>query len=616
MLRGKGNSRQRMNRGRRRALCALAGALAAVLWLGCGKVDEGAPAGTPGGPSAASSGPSTSAPAPPRDPYRPEVGRVGGEMVLVTTAGPKSFNPIIAKETSTTAVTGLIFEGLTRTNGITTEVEPNLAERWEVSEDGLTWTFHLRRDVLWSDGVPFTADDVVFTFDSLIFDESVPTSARDIFTIEGERVRVSKVDDYTVRFDLPRRFAPFLRAMSQEILPRHKLERVAAEGRFASAWGVDTPPEEIVGTGPFRLASYLANQRVTLERNPRYWRTDRAGQHLPYLERIIFVVVSSLDVALLKFQQGELDVYSLLGSQYPILKPQEAQGNFTIYELGPAMGSNFLCFNQNRGRNPKTGKPYVDPVKLSWFTNLQFRRAVAYAIDRQSIIDIEMNGLGSPQYGPMTESEGYFYNPDVPRYEYNPAKARAILREAGFIDRDGDGVVEDPQGNPVEFTLVTNAGNTQREHIAQMIRKDLEEIGFKVHFTFLEFNVLVDKLDVTYDWDACILGLTGGIEPHFGRNVWHSSGHLHMWYPRQKRPATPWEARIDEIFDTAVQELDRQKRKALYDEWQRIVAEQLPFIYTVVPTRLVAVRNRFGNLYPTSYGGVLWNLEELFVKEN
>jgi len=199
---------------------------------------------------------------------------------------------------------------------------------------------------------------------------------------------------------------------------------------------------------------------------------------------------------------------------------------------------------------------------------------------------------------------------------HNPAKARAILREAGFIDRDGDGVVEDPQGNPVEFTLVTNAGNTQREHIAQMIRKDLEEIGFKVHFTFLEFNVLVDKLDVTYDWDACILGLTGGIEPHFGRNVWHSSGHLHMWYPRQKRPATPWEARIDEIFDTAVQELDRQKRKALYDEWQRIVAEQLPFIYTVVPTRLVAVRNKFGNLYPTSYGGVLWNLEELFVKEN
>lgn len=539
---------------------------------------------------------------------------MGGELVLSTLAGPKTFNPIVANETSSTMVTGLIFEGLTRTNGVTTEVEPNLAESWERSEDGLTWTFHLRTDALWSDGVPFTADDVVFTFDSLIFNEDVPTSSRDLFTIEGQRITVTAVDEHTVRFQLPRRFAPFLRALGQEILPKHRLEGAVAAGKFPATWGVNTPPAEVVGTGPFQLTSYLGSQRVTLSRNPNYWRTDASGARLPYLERIIFVVVSSLEVALLKFQQGEVDAYDVVGSHYPILKPQEQSGNFTIYELGPGMGSNFLCFNQNRGQDPKTGKPYVDPVKLSWFTSRAFRQAVAYGIDRQSIIDIEMNGLGSPQYGPMTVSEGYFYNPDVAQYPYDPAKARGILREAGFVDRDGDGIVEDREGHPVEFVLITNAGNTQRERIAEMARKDLEVIGFKVHFTFLEFNVLVDKLDVSFDWDACILGLTGGIEPHFGKNVWYSSGHLHMWYPKEPAPATPWEARIDQIFDQAVQELDEARRKVLYDEWQRIVADELPFVYTVVPMRLAAVRNKFANLHPTAYGGVLWNLEELYLK--
>ncbi len=584
--------------------------LTVVGWLGCGDGSESGPTG-----SAPTSAPRAETPTSTDRSYQPDSGQVGGELILASITDPKSFNPITAKETSTTAITGWIFEGLTRTNGITTEVEPNLAERWEHSEDGLTWTFHLRKDVHWSDGRAFTAADVVFTFESLIFNDAVPNSARDIFTIEGQAIRVSKVDDHTVQVELPRRFAPFLRAMGQEILPRHKLEQSVTEGTFASTWGVSADLSEIVGTGPFMLKSYLANQRVTLVRNPLYWRKDASGQRLPYLERIIFVVVSTMDVALLKFVTGETDYYPMIAAHYPILKPTEAEGNFTIYELGPGRGSNFLFFNQNRGREPQTGGPYVDPAKLSWFTNQDFRRAVAYAIDRQFIIDMVMNGLGSPQYGPMTVSEGYFYNANLPHYDHDPKKARQILREAGFIDGDGDGIVEDAGGQPVEFVLVTNAGNTERQKIAEVIRKDLEVIGFKVHYTLMEFNALVTQLDTTYGWDAVILGLTGGIEPHFGRNVWYSSGQLHMWYPKQEKPATEWEARIDEIFDQAVQELDRTKRKVLYDEWQQIVAEQLPLIYTVVPERLVAMRNKFGNIHPTGYGGVLWNLEEIYVKE-
>lgn len=549
------------------------------------------------------------------DRYIPQAGTYGGELILSTISDPKSFNPVLAKETSTTAITSHLFEGMTRTNGITTEVEPNLAKSWEVDATGLIWTFLLRDDVQWFDGQPFTADDVVFTFNKLIYNPDIPNSARDIFTIEGKVFEVEKIGPQTVRFKLPCRFAPFLRSMSQEILPRHILEKKVREGKFNSAWGLDARPADITGTGPFRLAGYVPGQKVILERNPFYWRRDKNNNRLPYLDRIVYLIVQSQDTALLKFKEGGLDYYGLRGTDYPILKPVEKEGNFTVYETGPDFGTNFLVFNQNRGKDEKTGKRYVDSKKLSWFTNKNFRQAVAYSIDRDSIINIVMNGLGFLQDAAMSPSAGFFYNPDVKKYEYDPANAKALLKEAGFSDRDKDAIVEDENGNEIEFNLFTNSGNTERIQIAGIIRKDLENIGFKVHFMPLEFNNLVVKLDSTYDWDAILIGLTGGIEPHFGNNVWQSSGHLHMWYPCQKFPVTAWEKRIDEIFNQAVQELDNEKRKKLYDEWQEIVAENVPFIYTVLPATLFAVRNKFGNLYPTPFGGAFHNIEEIFIKD-
>ncbi len=547
--------------------------------------------------------------------YEPTIGRYGGELILSTISDPKSFNPIVAKEVSTTAVTGLIFEGLTRTNGITTEVEPNLAESWEVSEDGLTWTFHLRQDVKWFDGAPFTADDVVFTFNDLVYNKDIPSSARDIFTIEGKTFKVTKVDEHTVRFELPLKFAPFLRGMSQEILPEHVVAETVVKGKFNFSWSVATDPREIVGTGPFMLERYVPGQRIILKRNPRYWRHDGAGNCLPYLERIIMLVVPSTDVSLLKFERGELDILGMQPDQYPILKPKEKEGNFTVYLAGPSFGTSFLCFNQNPGRNPETKKPYLDPVKLAWFTDRRVRQAVAHAIDKQSLIDIVTVGLGFPQDAAMSPAAKVFYNPNVKKYDYDLEKARRLLAEAGFADRDGDGYLEDKAGHKVEFSLVTNSGNTQRLKIAEIISKDLRQLGFDVYFNQVEFNTLVQKLDATFDWEAMILGLTGGIEPHFGQNVWLSSGHLHMWHPRQEKPATPWEARIDEIFTRGVQELETVKRKALYDEWQIVVSEELPFIYTVLNPFLVAVRNKFGNIFPTPYGGTLHNIDELYLLE-
>ncbi len=545
----------------------------------------------------------------------PAGNRYGGTLVRSTTSDPKSFNDIVAQETSTTLITSRIFDGLTTINGVTLKVEPALAERWEVSADGLTWTFYLRRGVLWSDGIPLTADDVVFTFNDLIYNDAVASPARDIFTIEEKIFNVEKVDDHTVRFTLPVRFAPFLNGMSQGILPKHKLQKAVQDGKFNFTWGIDTKPSEIVGTGPFQLAQYRPGERIVLEKNPRYWKKSPEGNALPYLDKVIFIITQSQDVALLKFIDGELDYVGVRGADYSVLKPWERKKDFTIYDSGPDFGSSFIVFNQNQDSNPKTGKPFLDPVKGAWFRDINFRRAVAHAIDKRKMIDIVMNGLAYPQDSEMSPSAGFFYNPDVLKYDYDLARARKILEEAGYADRDHNGVIEDSEGHPVEFNLYTNSGNNERLQIAAIIRQDLQNIGMKVNFLPLEFNSLVTKLNSSFDWDAIILGLTGGVEPHFGKNVWHSTGTLHLWHPQQKSPATDWEKRMDEIFDTGVQELDDNKRKALYDEFQVIVSRQLPVVYTILQGDLVAVRNKFGNLKPTSFGGAFHNLEEIYIKE-
>lgn len=542
--------------------------------------------------------------------------KYGGILVLSTTSDPKSFNDILAKETSTTEVTNMLFEGLTTTNGVTGEVEPNLAQSWEVSGDGLTWTFHLRDHVFWFDGKKFSADDVVFTFNDLIYNKAVPNSASDIFSVDGNQFKVEKVDGLTVRFTLPVKFAPFLRSMGQSILPKHKLQKAVDDGKFNFTWGIDADPEDIIGTGAFILVDYKPGQRLVYKRNPNYWKRSDSGDRLPYIEKVVYLIVQSQDVELLKFLDGELDALGIRAQDYPLIKPNEEKGDYEVLDIGPAFGSNFIFFNQNRGVNDQTNKPYVAAHKLKWFTNLEFRKAVAYAIDKQRIIEMVMNGFGYPQYSSMSPSAGFFYNPDVTKHDYDLERSRELLRSQGFIDRDGDGFLEDSDGNILEFNLYTNGGmGDPRVLIASIIRSDLQSIGMKVNFLVLEFNNIVSKLTSTYDWEAIVLGLTGGIEPHFGKNVWDSSGNLHMWYPKQGSPATDWESRIDEIFNQGVQELDEYKRQQLYFEHQRIVSEKLPLIYTVFSSRLSAVRNKFENLNPTKFGGLFHNMDELIIKE-
>jgi len=542
--------------------------------------------------------------------YEFDCGKPGGSLILYATSDPKSFNPIVAQETSTTQFTSFLFEGLTKVDPRTLKVVPNLAKSWQ-TQDGKKWIFYLRDDVRWSDGKKFTAGDVVFTFNDIIYNPKIPTGTKDIFTIDGKTIRVKALDDYTVEFVLPSVFAPFLRALSQDILPRHKYLLLVSKDKFTFSMGLDSKPEDIVGTGPFRLKKYLAGERVVLERNPYYWKKDACGARLPYIDRVVFIILPNPETALLKFLEGELDYYSLRPQDLAILGPRKNK-DFTIYNAGIAFGSNFLVFNENPSINPRTDKHYVKPYKLRWFRNKYFRKAVSFAINRKKIIEIVMNGLGVPQYSPLSPANTLFYSNDTIKYPYNPKKARDILSGLGFRDADSDGVLEDRYGNKIEINLFTNANSSERITIATLIKEDLENIGFKVNFMPIDFNNLVVKLTATFDWETVIIGLTGGIEPYFGKNVWSYKGDLHAWNPT-KKALDDYELEIENIFNKSAKTLDMAKRRELFGRWQYIVSDNLPFIYTVQGYSIYAVRHRFGNLFPTVYGGAFSEIEHVYV---
>lgn len=549
----------------------------------------------------------------PYDDYEFACGVSGGKLILSANSDPKSFNPIVAKETSTTQITSFLFEGLTKVDPRTLEVVPNLAGKWE-TKDGIEWIFYLRDDVYWSDGEKFTADDVIFTFNELIYNPEIPSSVRDILTIEGEQITVEKIDKYRVKFILPGVFAPFLRAIGTEILPRHKYEPLVREHKFNFSMGLGSKACDIVGTGAYRLKSYLPSERVILERNPYYWKKDACANQLPYLEEIIFIIIANAETELLKFLEGEIDYYSLRPEDLAVLGPRQESGEFKIYNVGIASGSNFLVLNQNISLNPQTNKPFVKKYKLDWFRKESFRKAISFAINRRKIISIVYNELGVPQYSCLAPSNTLFYTEAIEKYPYNPPKANILLKTLEFKDEDGDGILEDSKGNKVEINFFTNANNSLRIKMAALIKKDLEAIGLKINFLPLDFNNLVVKLTATYDWEMIMIGFTGSIEPYFGKNVWSYKGTLHAWNPTGK-PIDEYEKEIEDIFNKAARTLDVEERRRLYGRWQYIVSAKLPFIYTVLPYSLFAVSDRLGNVYPTVYGGAFPETERIYIKK-
>jgi len=547
------------------------------------------------------------------------------QVVQAILSDPKTFNAILSQESPN--VFGLTYEGLVQQNPLTGEIEPALAKSWTISEDKKEIIFTLRDTLKWSDGEPLTAEDVVFTYNDLVLNPKIPNNLRDSLRIgeSGEFPTVEKLDSQRVKFTVPEPFAPFLQSTGISIMPKHALiesvEKTDSEETpvFLSKWGVDTPPENIIVNGRYKLANYATSERVTFEKNPYYWETDDQGNQLPYIDRVIWQVVENQDTALLQFRSGGLDSISVTPDYFSLLKREEDRGNFTIYNGGPQYGTSFIGFNLNTGS--RDGKPLVDPVKSRWFNSLEFRKAVAYGINRGQMINNLYRGLGREQNSPISVQSPY-YDQDVKSYGYDLEKAKELLLGAGFQYNE-EGLLLDSEGNRVRFTLITNSGNKIREAMGAQIKQDLAKLGITVDFTPIQFNVLVNKLSNSLDWECFLLGFTGGNEPHFGINLWRIDGNLHIFNqsaragnsPLEGRTVRQWEKDIEALYIQASRELDESKRKALYDQAQEIVQEHLPYIYLVNPLSLAAVRDQIQGVEYSALGGAFWNMEELQINE-
>jgi peptide/nickel transport system substrate-binding protein len=548
-----------------------------------------------------------------------DAGQRGGRFNLALAGNPQTFNPLFAFDGASDSITRLLFGSLINLDLVTHEAGPGLAESWSVEPDSKTWTFKLRHGVRWSDGTPLTAADVVFTWNEVMYNPNYNQFTYELFRIHGTNFSVTSLDDFTVRVVTPDVFAPFVEYFgSVAILPRHTLQIAAREGRFQRAYALstNTRPEKIIGSGPYRLKDIQPGRSILLEANPEYWVTDQQGRRLPYFDEVAFLLAGRTNEAAM-FLNGKSDACdNVRPEQIAFFKQASLGGRFRLLELGAGTERDFIWFNQNTGTNIQ-GKPIVNPAKLKWFKNKKFHQAVSCALNRDRMAREAYNGSAQPIQGFLSTENPRWNNPNIPRYDYNPARAKALLAEIGIQDRKGNGTLEDTDGNPIEILFNSNLGNPMREKAALMIQEDLKKIGINLTYVRVDFPTLIEKVNKTFDYECALMGLGGGgVDPASQLNVLRSSEELHQWFPFQRTPATDWEARIDALMEAQMRTLDFPERKKAFDEVQAILAEELPMIYTVSPFTSAAIRSDIGNIRPsvlTPYR-VTWNLDHLYFK--
>jgi peptide/nickel transport system substrate-binding protein len=497
---------------------------------------------------------------------------------------------------------------------VTQEVEPGLATRWEIAPDNKTFTFYIRKGVCWSDGHPFTADDVVFTFQA-IYDPRFPNRAAFDLSVDGKKFTIEKVDDLTVRLTTPEIYAPFLETVGGVgLLPKHELESAFRDGSLLKAWNVSIAqkePRRLLATGPFRLRSYQPAERIVFEANPHYWRADTQGVRLPYVDYLVTKLVKDANASTLAFATGQTDAEGLSPDNVAWIDRYATRYGFSVFNRGPSPNTGFIWFNQNPGKDA-SGKPFVPPHKLAWFTDRRFRQAVSHGIDREGLVRGVLFGRGQPLWGPETPANKKWYNPNVTQYPFNPARSMELLNQSGF-SLGQDQKLRDRLGNIVEFTLNTNQENQLRANMATAFKENMRDLGITVNLSFLDFGTLVGKIQDSYDYEAGMLGLTGGGDPAGGISVFSSKGRLHQWHPNQKNPATPWEARIDQLMSDQLHTLDYPTRKKYFDEVQKIMSDETPYIYLVTANAYVGLKDRWKNIRIPPLGSLVWNLDELWT---
>jgi len=535
----------------------------------------------------------------------------GGMLVASLRSEPNTFNRFApnAAQAAVDAVARLTQATLVRINRVTGEPEPWLAEKWTVSPDGRTITLTLRGGVVFSDDVPFTSADVVFSFAAL-YDADVQSVLASGVMVQHKPLQVSAPDARTVVVSLPAPFAPGVALLDNvPIYPKHLLDAALRSKAFGKAWGVTTPPASMAGLGPFMVSEYVPGQHMMLARNPHYWRKDGAGVQLPYLDGIDVQFVKSQDAEMLRMQAGTIDLMTqadVSPENIASLRRLRDQGSIQIAEPGVSVDPIMLWFNLTpaaiaRDRN---SKPYLQRV--------EFRQAISYAVDREAIASTLYLGAAVPVYGPVTPGNPTWYSDTAPKYPHDPARAKALLAGLGLADRNGDGMLEDASNQPVRFATLTQA-NHIRGRTAAVVQEQLRKVGIAMDVVELDPPSLFGRF-AGGDWESMCYGFqASALDPAMSLDFWLSSGDNHVWNPNQPAPATPWERQIDDLMEKQAAAPTLAERQRLFAEAQKLFGENLPGIYFVAPKITIAMSRRVGGAVPVVLDPkVLWNADVLY----
>jgi len=527
----------------------------------------------------------------------------GGRLKATYQTEPTNFLRLVAPTAANQMVSLLTQSTLVRLNAAG-ELEPRLASTWTSSEDGLTWTMTLRPGAKFSDGSPVTTADVAFSVRAALADKAGSAAAGDL-RVGGQPVTVQALDDarFTLTFPSPHG-AGIAILESLPILPRHKLEAALDAGNLAAVWVPSVAPSDVVGAGPFMLKDYVPGQRLVFDRNPHFYGRDDAGVALPYLDGIDMTIVPEYNTELLRLQAGETDVITdrLLADDLAVMRQSEAAGRVQLTDAGPTLDVWTLWFNLKPGATSAEGRP--------WLVAPEFRRAISHAINRQTIVDTVYLGQAIPAYGPVTPGHGAWYVPTLPITEFDQGRARTLLTSIGLTDRDGDGVLDDESGKPVRFSIITRSGQPDREKTITVVQEQLRQVGIAVDLVPLAAPEIPSRY-AAGEFDAIYFGARQtSREP--GAGFWRSSGPFHFWNPGQLTPATPWEERIDMLFQQQAATMNPAERHRIFAEAQQILAEQLPALWLVAPRVIVPVSRRVRGATPiVLFPPVLWNAERL-----
>ena len=500
-----------------------------------------------------------------------EVAPAYGDRLIEGSIGDAStLIPPLASDSASHGVASFIYNGLLKYDK-DLKLVGDLAERWEVSNNGLTITFYLRKGVKWHDGVEFTADDVMFTYKLMINPKTPTAYAGDYLMVKKAEV----LNKYTFRVHYAKPFAPALASWTLAILPKHLLE-----GKEVAKSPLNRHP---IGTGPYKFVEWRTLEKIVLTYNPDYF------EGRPYLDRYIYRVIPDQATMFLELKAGGIDMMGLTPLQYAKqTEYPKFKREFRKYRY-LAFAYTYLGYNL---KDPK-------------FRDKRVRQAISYAIDKKEIIEGVLLGLGVEATGPYKPGT-WVYNPNVKMYPYNPQKARELLREAGWVDTNGDGIL-DRNGQPFEFTIITNQGNDARRKTAEIIQRRLAQIGIKVNIRIIEWAAFINEFIDKRKFEATILGWTIGQDPDLF-DIWHSSktGPKELNFISYNNPE------VDRLLIKARETFDQNERKRYYDRFQEILAEDQPYTFLYVPEALPVVNARIHGIEPAP-AGIMYNFIKWFV---